>query len=873
MKTAAARASFLATFASICFLSAPLCGETFTDSFERPDGPIDGWTVPPNLGPWNISGGKLLGVATGGDRWVWAGTPPFAMRGDFRARAKVEFPTVPPGSVGRHGGLMFLASVATHRGDPMMNGYTIDWIDRPADHGLRLLRWDNGVQVNLAVGTPHENPPLVWEIEVEGDAIRIFADDDIVFEVFDGTHRDGHFGAWAFQNTTRMTLDDVEVEYSPVTVKACFTSSATRGRAPFSVDFDASCTTAAGNLQSFDWDFGDGSTASGQMVNHVFQFGGSYVVTLTASDDQGNSHSTAATIDVFEVVGAFSDDFSRPDGPVDGWTVFRGEWSLIDERLTTITGGAENWCWAGDPAHLFPPEFDLSFRFEFLERPLDVVGRHGGVMFCASAPTHRYDNTLSGYTIDWIDRLTAPPFDRGYRFIRWTNSSATPPLVWAAEDEDPGELWNIVIEGDVIRLIVDGEPKGEVIDSNYRGGFIGFWGWSNGQMIAIDDVVLTTPELSACFTVSPGRVAEAGSTLTFDAGCSIAQGPAITAYEWDFGDGSTGSGATVMHSYAFDGIYQVTLKVTAGASTAETQSSVEIFVFADSFQDDFDRQDGPPDGWTIATGNWNIVGGELAISTPIAPESWIWAGAPALRFGGIEAMEFELRFPSRPGDGIGRHGGVFFFAQNTALRFGGNSGYSLDWIDRPADRGYRFIVWTNGVATPAVVLAPEDEDPGELWRIEVDGDLIRLIVDGELKGEVEHTAYRTGHFGFWSYFNAQEITFDNVNIGVKGPGPVAPRFVRGDADSDGTINLTDAVRVLNFLFTGGQPPACADAADADDSGTLSITDAIRILGWLFSGGPVPLPPSPSTANYVAADCGIDTTADLLDCAITAVKCR
>jgi hypothetical protein len=105
-----------------------------------------------------------------------------------------------------------------------------------------------------------------------------------------------------------------------------------------------------------------------------------------------------------------------------------------------------------------------------------------------------------------------------------------------------------------------------------------------------------------------------------------------------------------------------------------------------------------------------------------------------------------------------------------------------------------------------------------------------------------------------------------------GPPP-GTRFVRGDADSSGAINLTDAVRVLNFLFTGGPAPACLDAADADDSGVLAITDAIRILGWLFTGGLPPLPPSPSAGDYSPADCGLDPTADGLDCAVTAAKCR
>jgi len=47
-----------------------------------------------------------------------------------------------------------------------------------------------------------------------------------------------------------------------------------------------------------------------------------------------------------------------------------------------------------------------------------------------------------------------------------------------------------------------------------------------------------------------------------------------------------------------------------------------------------------------------------------------------------------------------------------------------------------------------------------------------------------------------------------------------------------------------------------DSADADDSGILDITDPIRILGYLFLGGEAP--PAPG-----AGACGVDRTPDRL----------
>ena len=94
-----------------------------------------------------------------------------------------------------------------------------------------------------------------------------------------------------------------------------------------------------------------------------------------------------------------------------------------------------------------------------------------------------------------------------------------------------------------------------------------------------------------------------------------------------------------------------------------------------------------------------------------------------------------------------------------------------------------------------------------------------------------------------------------------------PRFVRGDADGSGSIDITDAIVVLQYLFLGARRPDCLDAADADDSGGVNpdITDAIVVLNWLFTGGRRPAAPAPSTARYGPEDCGADPTEDGIEC--------
>lgn len=61
------------------------------------------------------------------------------------------------------------------------------------------------------------------------------------------------------------------------------------GAVPFAVQFDAS---GSENAASYAWDFGDGTTANGEVVSHTFNDNGIFTVTLTAT---GSNNETAST--------------------------------------------------------------------------------------------------------------------------------------------------------------------------------------------------------------------------------------------------------------------------------------------------------------------------------------------------------------------------------------------------------------------------------------------------------------------------------------------------------------------------------------------------------------------------------------------------
>ena len=64
-------------------------------------------------------------------------------------------------------------------------------------------------------------------------------------------------------------------------------------------------------------------------------------------------------------------------------------------------------------------------------------------------------------------------------------------------------------------------------------------------------------------------------TITFDASNSTDPDGTIISYEWDFGDGTTGSGKVITHSYEESKIYRVTLTVIDNKG-AKSQFSIEI---------------------------------------------------------------------------------------------------------------------------------------------------------------------------------------------------------------------------------------------------------------------------------------------------------
>ena len=82
------------------------------------------------------------------------------------------------------------------------------------------------------------------------------------------------------------------------------------------------------------------------------------------------------------------------------------------------------------------------------------------------------------------------------------------------------------------------------------------------------------------------------------------------------------------------------------------------------------------------------------------------------------------------------------------------------------------------------------------------------------------------------------------------------RFLRGDCNMDGRLDLADPTTVLGAQFQGVEV-ACEDACDVQDDGKADLADSIYLLTFLYKSGPAPFAPFPKE--------GLDPTEDTLSC--------
>jgi len=125
-------------------------------------------------------------------------------------------------------------------------------------------------------------------------------------------------------------------------------------------------------------------------------------------------------------------------------------------------------------------------------------------------------------------------------------------------------------------------------------------------------------------------------TVTFNASSSRSFGATIQSFQWDFDDGSQGTGMTVNHAYINSGVYNVTLTVTDSLSRVDTFAQlVTVFPLLPGVSvDAFTQRDGR---------------GPNQQSDAFAPNEWVVLSAFVTRNGASQALKivtFRVYYPN-----------------------------------------------------------------------------------------------------------------------------------------------------------------------------------------------------------------------------------
>lgn len=364
------------------------------------------------------------------------------------------------------------------------------------------------------------------------------------------------------------------------TPTAAFTFSPQPAAANLQLQFDASTSqpgTGASQIVSYNWTFGDGSSATGKTPTHTFAASNIYNVTLTVTNDRSLSAST--TLPVSVVAGALpTPTFTvSPAAPAVGTQVFFNASAATAGPGHSIA--AYGWAF-GDGATgsgvSTSHAYTVAGTYTVQLTVTDDVG-----LSATSAGTAVTVGNQAAPTANFTFSPASPSvgdavlFD--YRSTTLANGQAIVALDWNFGDGTapvrcPG---NAACASDGITTHVF-TRAGTFVVALVTTDAAGRTGTISRPVTVSAPGAGTLP--TAVFTFSPAAPG-VGETVFFNASTSTAgTGHTIASYAWTFGDGTTGTGVTVTKAYTTAGSYAVQLRVTDEAGQATTSGATTLAV-------------------------------------------------------------------------------------------------------------------------------------------------------------------------------------------------------------------------------------------------------------------------------------------------------
>ena len=331
------------------------------------------------------------------------------------------------------------------------------------------------------------------------------------------------------------------INVTPSAPVASFTANATKGTVPMIVQFN---DTSINMPTSWSWDFGDGNTSLLENPVKIYSTAGTYNVTLTASNDMGNSTPASTLITVnpplYTPVASFIANQTTGVSP------------LTVQFNDTSSNMPTSWSWDfgdGNTSILQNPvhTYIISGNYAVALTAINALGNNttthaGYITVLPPAPVANFSaNVTSG---------TAP------LSVLFTDASTNNPTSW---------LW-IFGDGNTSTL------KNPVHTYSSVGTYaVNLTATNSGGMnssVKVGYITVSQPAPVASF-VANQTIGLPLLAIQFTDKSSNAP----TSWSWDFGDGNTSTSQNPVHVYSTLGVYTVNLTVSnIGGSSKITKA-------------------------------------------------------------------------------------------------------------------------------------------------------------------------------------------------------------------------------------------------------------------------------------------------------------
>jgi PKD repeat protein len=372
-----------------------------------------------------------------------------------------------------------------------------------------------------------------------------------------------------YKEITKSIQIDVGTNEPPT---ADFEFSPQNPRMGETIYFVSTSTDSDGTIESYNWNFGDGSTSDLKDPTHQFPVtddAKEYQVVLTVTDDGGKTSNTAKTVSfsVTEKLAPTADFTFSPQNPAIGETVQFT--SLSTDNDGTIV--SYQWYFGdGGSSSLQNPQHRYNIAEPAVFTVQLTVTDNDGKTGTASKEITVGDIDNQPPTADFSFTPENPVVGDTIQFLSLSSDAdgTIEQYYWdfgdglTSTEENPQHKYDIDQPASFA-------VKLEVTDNSGKKASV-------TKAIAFTETENQAP--TAAFSVSP-QSPKTGEIIFFNASASTDSDGEIVEYRWNFGNGTTGTGKTTQHTYYVSETTTFTVTLTViDDQGAEGTASVDVTV-------------------------------------------------------------------------------------------------------------------------------------------------------------------------------------------------------------------------------------------------------------------------------------------------------